>query len=99
MADELAEIADKITVADAPSEMTTKVIAVDGPGGAGKSYLAERLSQELGHTPIVRSDDFASWGNPLNWWPRVVEQVLEPLSRNKVARYQRYDWDSKSLAE
>lgn len=99
MADELAEIVDKIRVAQAPCEMTTKIVAVDGPGGAGKSYLAERLSQELGNTPIVRSDDFAGWGNPPNWWPRLVEQVLEPLSRNKVARYQRYDWDSKSLAE
>lgn len=99
MADELAEVVYKIRVAQAPGEMTTKVIAVDGPGGAGKSYLAERLSKELGDTPIVRTDDFASWDNPLNWCPRLVDQVLEPLSRNKVARYQRYDWDTKSLAE
>jgi len=79
--------------------MTTRIIAVDGPGGAGKSTFANRLSDALNGAPIIHTDDFASWDNPLNWWPRLIEQVLEPLARNVPARYQRYDWDTKSLAE
>jgi aminoglycoside 6'-N-acetyltransferase len=35
----------------------------------------------------------------LNWWPRVIEQVLQPLALNQAARYQRYDWDREKLAE
>jgi len=85
--------------AQAPDGMTTKIIAIDGPGGAGKSSFAEQLSQHLGNAPILRTDDFASWENPLNWWPRLLGQVLEPLSHNETACYQRYDWGTKRLAE
>ncbi len=85
--------------AQAPDRMTTKIIAIDGPGGAGKSLFAEQLSQQLGNAPILHTDDFASWENPLNWWPRLLRQVLEPLSHNETARYQRYDWGTKCLAE
>ena len=46
--------------------MTTKIIAIDGPGGAGKSSLAEQLSKELGNALILHTDDFASWEKPLN---------------------------------
>jgi uridine kinase len=94
-----SSIIQTIQAAQAPDGMTTKIIAIDGPGGAGKSSLAEQLSQKLGNAPILHTDDFASWDNPLNWWPRLLEQVLEPLSHNEIARYQRYDWDTKRLAE
>lgn len=79
--------------------MTTKIVAIDGGGGAGKSTLAKHLSGWLGGAPVVITDDFASWGNPLNWWPRLLEQVLEPLSRNQPAHYQRYDWTTLEPAE
>jgi uridine kinase len=78
--------------------VTTTVIAVDGFGGAGKSTLTARLTALVPST-VVHTDDFASWDNPLDWWPRLIEQVLSPLSRNEQARYQRYDWDSRVLAE
>lgn len=92
-------IIQAIQTAQTPDGMTTKIIALDGPGGAGKSSLAKQLSQKLGNAPIIHTDDFASWDNPLNWWPRLLEQVLEPLSHNEIARYQRYDWGTKRLAE
>ena len=76
-----------------------RLVAVDGPGGAGKSTYAARLSAAVGGAPVIHTDDFASWDNPINWWPRLLEQVIEPLTAGRPARYQRYDWDSKSLAE
>jgi len=88
-----------LRAAQPPSGMITKIIAIDGPGGAGKSSFAEQLSQKLGNAPILHTDDFASWENPLDWWPRLLEQVLEPLSHNERARYQRYDWGTKRMAE
>jgi uridine kinase len=95
----LTEIAEAIRSASAPETMTTKIVAIDGPGGAGKSSLAARLANELGGAQIVPTDDFASWDNPIDWWPRLIEQVLEPLSHNEPGRYQRYDWGARHLAE
>src|SRR6478672_9439015 len=80
-------------------DIKTKVIAIDGLGGSGKSTLAEKVAKGLNGAPIIHTDDFASWDNPLNWWPRLIDQVLRPLSENRSARYQRYDWIAKSLAE
>ena len=76
-----------------------RIVAIDGCGGAGKSTFAEALSAELGGCSIVHTDDFASWDQPLDWWPRLLDQVLIPLSRSEPACYQRYDWDAKELVD
>jgi uridine kinase len=47
---------------------------------------------------VVRTDDFASWENPLHWWSRLEEQVLQPVAAGHEGRYQRYDWQRRSLA-
>ena len=75
------------------------LVAIDGPGGAGKSTFAERLSIALGGAPVVPTDDFASADAPLEWGPRLLSQVIEPLSQSRPARYQRYDWARRELAE
>lgn len=82
----------------APSPMSTRVIAIDGLGGAGKSALAGKLAPLL-EAEVLCTDDFASADTPLEWWPRLIEQVLVPLSRNEPGRYQRYDWSKGRLAE
>ena len=74
-------------------------MAIDGPGGAGKSTFASLLSSELGGAPIVHTDDFASASDPIDWWPRLRDQVIEPLDAGRRARYQRSDWSTNSLAE
>ena len=76
-----------------------RLVAIDGPGGSGKSTFALRLSEAAGGAPIVHTDDFASAEDSLGWWPRLLEQVIEPLSRGVTATYQRYDWPSCALAE
>jgi uridine kinase len=78
-----------------PDGMVTKIIAIDGPGGAGKSALAARLAAELGDAQLLHTDDFASWDNPVDWWPRLLREALEPLSRNEPARFKRTDWENK----
>jgi hypothetical protein len=77
----------------------SRIVGIDGCGGAGKSTFAEALSAELGGCSTVHTDDFAFWDQPLDWWPRLLDQVLMPLSRSEPARYQRYDWDAKELAD
>jgi uridine kinase len=76
-----------------------RLVAVDGPGGAGKTTFAAMLAAVLGGAPVVHTDDFASWDDPTGWWPRCFDQVVEPLSRGRSARYQRYDWQTRSLAD
>jgi uridine kinase len=74
-----------------PKGMATRVVAIDGPGGAGKSTLSERLAREL-RAQIVHTDDFASWENPVDWWPELIERVLEPLADGQTARYTPTCW-------
>jgi uridine kinase len=70
----------------------TRIVAIDGHGGAGKSTLAEHVANALGGVPIIRTDDFASWDNPVDWWPRLIEEVLKPLLRNEPVRFKRSQW-------
>jgi uridine kinase len=87
----LATIVAQIRAKPPPAGISTKIVAVDGPGGAGKTSFAERLAREL-DAAVVHTDDFASWDNPLDWWPRLVEELLEPLARGESARYRRSRW-------
>ena len=77
----------------------SRLIAIDGPGGAGKTHFAERLAAALQNAPIVRTDDFATGEPGDDWWPRLQSQVIGPLVESRLARYQRYDWDRRKLAE
>ncbi len=78
--------------------MKCRIVAIDGAGGAGKSTLARHVATRLG-AQIVCTDDFASWQHPFEWSSRLIEQVLDPLSHNQPSRYQRSDWDTRTLAE
>jgi uridine kinase len=82
-----------------PSAGSVVAVGVDGCGGAGKSTFAARLSEAWEGSEVVHTDDFASWDCPLDWWPRLLEQVLIPLSEGKVARYQKYDWVKREMGE
>lgn len=59
------------------------VIAIDGPSGAGKSTYARRLAGELaaaGHpAALVATDFYATWHDPVSWWPTMLVEVIEPL--------------------
>jgi uridine kinase len=94
----LQEIVGIINRATPAGSMPTKVIAVDGYGGAGKSVLAAQLALIL-EAPVVHTDDFASWDSQFEWRARLLSEVLEPIARGEEARYRRYDWDARELAE
>ena len=75
-----------------PRAGSTKVIGIDGHGGSGKSTLAEHLAGSIG-AETVHTDDFASWDNPKNWWPLLIERIFEPLkSGQRTLSYRRSQW-------
>lgn len=84
-------------VARAPARLgNVRLVAIDGPSGSGKSVLADRLVTRLRGdrvgTALVRTDDFATWDDPVSWWPRLVTGVLEPLAGGQPGRYRRLVW-------
>lgn len=84
--------------ARAPKGVETRIIAIDGPGGAGKTTLATWLADELRATAVIHTDEFASWDNPIDWWPALIEQALKPLAAGAVARYQPTAWAGEERA-
>ncbi len=86
-------------IEQSPSSGETRLVGVDGCGGAGKSTFADQLSKHLGDASVIHTDDFASWDDPIDWWPRMKEQVIDPLAQGNEARWQRYDWEQRDLAE
>ncbi|MDR7301796.1 uridine kinase family protein [Haloactinomyces albus] len=90
-----AVIADRVGAAP-PRLGGVRLVAVDGPSGSGKSTLADALVAELtrrgSDVRLVRTDDFATWDEPVQWWPKLVEGVLDPLRRGERGRYRRVEW-------
>ena len=82
----------KLLASKVPKVGEILFIAVDGHGGSGKSTFATWLGKNLS-AEVVRQDDFASWDNPLNWWPLVIEKVFTPIQNgSKTISYARSKW-------
>jgi uridine kinase len=70
-----------------------RLVAVDGPSGAGKSTTAQALVARLGAGALlIPTDHFATWDDPVAWWPRLVGGVLTPFACGETGRYQRIEW-------
>lgn len=93
------------TCLSVPRSQSTLIVSIDGRGGAGKSSLAQAMSNLDQTVTIVHIDDFYDPTTTRNEigamidWRRVVEQVLAPLRNERSGRYQRFDWDTQCLAE
>jgi len=79
---------------------TVRLVGVDGFGGAGKTTFANRLAAAAGGGwPVVHTDDFATHDEPLQWWPRMLAQVIEPLCKREPATFRPYDWVHRRLGD
>jgi uridine kinase len=103
-------------VADAVSGVartdTATIIAIDGPGGSGKTTLATTVAELLDDATLVHGDDFyrpmpehereqldPQQGYQQYFdWQRLRDQVLAPLRAGRAARYQSYDWVTGQVA-
>jgi uridine kinase len=72
-----------------------RLVAIDGPSGAGKTWFAGRLAAELGDAPVIHTDDLLDgWDDQFTSWPRIERLALAPLRAGRAARYRRYQWDT-----
>jgi len=70
----------------------TRVLAIDGLSGAGKTSLAEELRTSLGAPVVSLEDLYGGWEGLENGIDLLVREVLEPLAAGRAARVPRYDW-------
>lgn len=92
--DDLARRIDAVAARHA-----TKLIAIDGWGGAGKSRLAAELEKRLPAVAVIHTDDFAGPQQPSWDWQRFAREALDPLLTDRQARFQRYDWNRDQLGD
>ena len=87
-----ADLADRVRAAP-PRLGPVRLVAIDGPSGAGKTTFARRLADALGGAPVVHTDDLLDgWDDQFTFWERLEDQVLGPLRNGRSARYLRYLW-------
>lgn len=90
-----------------PKFPNVRMIAIDGPAGAGKSTLAKRIKSNLQEqsglkTAIVHMDDlYDGWENALTdqLTKTLINQILVPVSLAKNFSYRKYNWLSGSFGD
>ena len=75
-----------------PKAGRTRVVAIDGRSGAGKTVLAAGLQSELAAPVVALEDLYGGWDGLERGIDVLVSEVLEPLSAGRAARVPRYDW-------
>jgi len=76
----------------APRAGATTVVVIDGPSGSGKSTFATRLADASGAGLLRLEDMYPGWDGLDEGAQRLVDDVLEPLSRGEQATIRRWDW-------
>ncbi|MFC3738185.1 nucleoside/nucleotide kinase family protein [Paractinoplanes deccanensis] len=77
----------------------TRVVAIEGRSGSGKTELAGGVASALG-APLVRMDDlYPGWDGLRGGVIALTEWVLAPLAGGGQARWRRWDWAASRYAE
>jgi len=91
-----ADLAGRVLAAP-PRLGAVRLVAIDGPAGAGKTTFGARLARALreagAHVEEVHVDDLLDgWDDMVTYWPRFESGVLDRLRDGKPGCYPRYDW-------
>ena len=87
------------TVLDTPRRgPLTRIVAVEGRSGSGKSTVAERVRRALADrgepVAVLTMEDLYPGWDGLAEAPGLLQQwVLEPLRRGRTAAWRRQDWE------
>jgi uridine kinase len=81
-----------------PRAGATRVLAIDGRSGAGKSTFAAALARTL-QAPLVSLEDlYGGWDGLWHGVALLCDAVLAPLAQGVAASVPRYDWRSGEWA-
>lgn len=83
----------------APACGDTKVIAVDGPSGAGKTEFANALAADLGAPVLHLEDVYPGWSGLAATPGLIVKGVLEPLAVGEIGAVARWDWEHERAGD
>ena len=98
MSDEVRRILSALR-RSAPRAGATRVVAVDGRSGAGKTSLAASLAGQL-EAPVLSLEGlYGGWDGLEHGIDLLVSDVLKPLAAGVAARVPSYDWVAREWAE
>ncbi|SNY68499.1 dephospho-CoA kinase [Paractinoplanes atraurantiacus] len=81
-----------------PAAGGTRVVAVEGRSGAGKTELALRLAAALS-APLIRMDDlYPGWDGLRGGVTALHDWVLKPLADGEPVRWRSWDWAADRYA-
>lgn len=77
----------------------TRIIAIDGYSGSGKSWFTQRLAQAF-NAPVLHLDDYVpGWDKLSQGLATIQREVVQPLFLGEPAHSHRYDWVAAQYAE
>jgi uridine kinase len=77
----------------------TRVVAIDGRSGSGKTLLASRLGTQLSAPVVSLENLYGGWDGLEHGIDLLVSEVLVPVADERAARVPRYDWLTREWAE
>ena len=77
----------------------TRVVAIDGRSGAGKTLLASQVRTRLGAPVVSLEDLYGGWDGLEHGIDLLVSEVLVPFAGERAAWVPRYDWLTREWAE
>jgi hypothetical protein len=91
-------------LAQPPRLGSGRLLAIDGPAGAGKTTLAAAVLEAAGRAVdsvrVLHMDDvYEGWGGLGSAPQRLRNDVLEPMSFGRPGFYRRWDWTADDWAE
>ncbi|HEY0719248.1 MAG TPA: hypothetical protein VGD68_16670 [Streptosporangiaceae bacterium] len=94
----VAQLAERLAATE-PRLGRTRLIAVDGRSGSGKTWLAGELATRLGAPVIHMEDLYPGWDGLPRTDGVLAGWETGPLARGEPARWRRFDWNSMGYAE
>ncbi|GAA1959211.1 AAA family ATPase [Nocardioides panacihumi] len=76
-----------------------RLVCVDGPTGSGKTTLAAALAELAPDAVVVHTDEMLEGWDGLVGLAAAVQALLEPLARDEVGTWRRWDWLAGAWAE